>query len=137
MADSAEKWVVVNADGRYFSQIWFLCGEGCAFDILASLYKVPDGEFEAMSRWRYYDGDQSKNAHEDGDTKNFYKFGLGQLSEKEALSKMNQILRSVADLAGLEIHMLPVRTADSEVIFKALSAQSWAHVAPPNESRSH
>lgn len=54
--------------------LWFLSTIENHQDWLAVVREIePDVKYELVYRFRYYDGDQSKNPFDDGDKKNWYK----------------------------------------------------------------
>ncbi len=62
--------------------LWYLSTILNGQDWLAAVRElVPDEKYELTYRFRYYNGDQSKNPFEDGDKKNWYR---GELSGTRA-----------------------------------------------------
>lgn len=113
--------------GRYVSQIWFLHGADAPMDVLGTMWK-DGGEWKAQVRLRMYDGDQSKDAFEDGDTKRAYNLVVRSTDEELALRDLSKCFRKMADDLGLTLEALPLRTDDPKKIFEILSQQPWAHI---------
>jgi hypothetical protein len=114
-------------DGTYISQIWFLHGDDADFDVLGSVWKTPTG-WEAAYRFRYHDGDQSKDAFEDGDTKRGYTAVIPDATEEQVLATLNRVFRELAERAELTLEVVPVRTDRAEKVMAILSQQPWAHI---------
>ena len=102
---------------------------------LACMYREsnqPDDKpWKAFYRFRYYDGDQDKSPHEDGDTKNWYSWTATNATE-ETRTRMKAGLDMAAKMTannfGGVVDYLPIDGPFKGKPFLDYLAKPWVHV---------
>ena len=112
--------------GRYCSQLWFLPAPSHKLDVLAALFLDADN-WTFIYRFRYDEG--SIDVWDGTDSKSWTMMTIAhKLNEGEVLQKLNQLLGAMAQGLEAEVHILPLRSSDTDFIMKQIAQQPWAHV---------
>lgn len=114
------------SSGKYVSQIWFIPAVNGDGDWMACLSKEDDGSMLLVYRFRYY-VDQDFGP-ESKDRKNAYRAKTNQ-DELTALAHVNELADCLVKAGyGHEVHRVPLKTNNVNVILNTLRAQEWAHI---------